>query len=172
MREHHDVGELNLKSTPHSLAGTPSSFGSSKFSNTLTKSADETSKMVELQEKENEAGTTSPTGTAESDITHQASKEFAPINGPSQTRSRSNSLARAPTSMRSVSRTRSNNGYGCGPDDSEESSGDVEQGAQTEKDPYEVRWDGGDNDPMNPRSMAFARKWVVVIIVSASSLCV
>ena len=128
--------------------------------------------MADLKEKEINAGNASPTGIAESDITPQESKEFAPINGPSQTRSRNNSLARAPTSLRSVSRTRSNNGYGCGPDNSEESGGDVEGDAQAEKDPYEVRWDGGDNDPMNPRSMAFARKWVVVIIVSASSLCV
>ncbi|KAG9577133.1 MFS general substrate transporter, partial [Aureobasidium melanogenum] len=30
----------------------------------------------------------------------------------------------------------------------------------------------GDDDPMNPRSMAYARKWIIVIIVSASSLCV
>lgn len=128
--------------------------------------------MAELKEKEIEAGNIPPTGTAESDITPQGSKEFAPINGPSQARSRNNSLARAPTSLRSVSRTRSNNGYGCGPVDSEESGGDVEGDAQTGKDPYEVRWDGGDNDLINPRSMPFARKWVVVIIVSASSLCV
>ena len=128
--------------------------------------------MAEMKEKEIVAGNISPTGTADSDITPEQSKVFAPINDPSQTRSRNNSLARAPSSLRAISRTRSNNGYGCDADDSEESGGDVETGTQAEKDPYEVRWDGGDNDPMNPRSMAFARKWVVVIIVSASSLCV
>lgn len=36
---------------------------------------------------------------------------------------------------------------------------------------FEVTWDG-DDDPMNPRSMPYARKWIIVIIVSASSLCV
>lgn len=36
---------------------------------------------------------------------------------------------------------------------------------------FEVTWDG-DDDPMNPRSMAYARKWIIVIIISASSLCV
>lgn len=36
---------------------------------------------------------------------------------------------------------------------------------------YEVKWDG-DDDPMNPRSMRFARKWLVVLLLSASSLCV
>lgn len=34
-----------------------------------------------------------------------------------------------------------------------------------------VDWDG-DDDPMNPRSMKHGRKWLVVLIVSASSLCV
>jgi hypothetical protein len=36
---------------------------------------------------------------------------------------------------------------------------------------FEVAWDG-DDDPMNPRSMPFARKWIIIIILSASSLCV
>jgi len=34
-----------------------------------------------------------------------------------------------------------------------------------------VTWDG-DDDPMSPRSMALARKWSIVLILSASSLCV
>lgn len=129
--------------------------------------------MADLKEREIGLGNISPTGTAESDTMIEESREFAPINGPSQMHSRINSLARAPTSLRSISRTRSNNGYGCDTDGSEESGGDVEGGnTQAEKDPYEVKWEGGDGDPMNPRSMAFVRKWVVVIIVSASSLCV
>jgi hypothetical protein len=36
---------------------------------------------------------------------------------------------------------------------------------------FEVAWDG-DDDPMNPRSMPYARKWIIIIILSASSLCV
>jgi hypothetical protein len=39
-------------------------------------------------------------------------------------------------------------------------------------DPYLVRWEGGDADPMNPRSMTTLRRWCIVLIVSASSLCV
>ena len=130
--------------------------------------------MADTKEKEIEAGNTSLTGRADSDFTVQESKEFAPINRPSQTRSRNNSLARAPTSLRSVSRIKSNNGYGCDdPEDESDESGDMEgRHAQVEKDPYEVRWEGGDNDAMNPRSMGLGRKWVVVLIVSASSLCV
>ena len=43
--------------------------------------------------------------------------------------------------------------------------------AQDPEKEFEVHWDG-DNDPMNPRSMSKARKWVIVLIVSATSLCV
>lgn len=38
-------------------------------------------------------------------------------------------------------------------------------------DPYLVQW-SGDADPMNPRSMTTLRRWCIVLIVSASSLCV
>ena len=36
---------------------------------------------------------------------------------------------------------------------------------------FEVRWNGED-DPMNPRSTHTPRKWLIVLIVCASSLCV
>lgn len=45
-------------------------------------------------------------------------------------------------------------------------------GAQLDEDPHLVRWEGGDADPMNPRSMTTLRRWCIVLIVSASSLCV
>ncbi|KAF4210927.1 hypothetical protein CNMCM5878_003425 [Aspergillus fumigatiaffinis] len=48
----------------------------------------------------------------------------------------------------------------------------IEAADPREDDPYEVRWDDGDNDSMNPRSMDTLRKWVTVLILSASSLCV
>lgn len=37
--------------------------------------------------------------------------------------------------------------------------------------PYLVSWDG-DADPENPRSMGKLRRWAIVVICSASSLCV
>jgi hypothetical protein len=37
--------------------------------------------------------------------------------------------------------------------------------------PYLVTWDG-DADPENPRSMSNLRRWLIVLICSASSLCV
>ena len=32
-----------------------------------------------------------------------------------------------------------------------------------------VAWD--ENDPMNPRNLSYARKWVIVLIVSLGSVC-
>jgi hypothetical protein len=115
----------------------------------------------------------SPTDTADSSIEEDlplpASKEFGAITPAS--RSTSHARNGNPNSIRSISRTRSNNGYGCDEAEDSGSGGDVEGGPPVEKDPFEVRWDG-DGDPLNPRSMAFVRKWVVVIVVSVSSLCV
>lgn len=41
-----------------------------------------------------------------------------------------------------------------------------------EKDPFEVTWDGGDADPLCPRSMSTARKWLIVFITCFGSACV
>ncbi|KAJ4419745.1 hypothetical protein N0V82_004788, partial [Gnomoniopsis sp. IMI 355080] len=101
-------------------------------------------------------------------------------NAPSIARSRSNK------STRSVSRVRSQNGYGI--DDLDDA--DVEQGdddddfgpsgsddpeAQRRKpgaDPFEVGFDGGDADPWCPRSLPTPRKWLIVTMASAGSFCV
>lgn len=48
---------------------------------------------------------------------------------------------------------------------------EVEQG-QAEKDSYEVGWDGGESDPMNPRSKSKAMKWSIVLICCVLPLCV
>ena len=129
--------------------------------------------MVDINEKALEAeGNSDPTDDSAYSL---PAKDFEPIsNAASNLASRSNSHARhGPNSLRSLSRARSNNGYGCDDtqDSSQEDVTDVEVGGQ-EKDPWEVRWEGGDTDPGNPRSMTMGRRWVIVIIVSASSLCV
>lgn len=61
-------------------------------------------------------------------------------------------------------------GYGCMSEDGPAGSQGHDQAPDPEKE-FEVQWDG-EHDPMNPRSMSKARKWVIVLIVSASSLCV
>ncbi|KAG9233193.1 major facilitator superfamily domain-containing protein [Amylocarpus encephaloides] len=128
--------------------------------------------MANSHEKDDEK-LSSSNSDQNTDLEMSPRTEFAPIGSPNITQI--NSHARRPTSLRSISRPRSNNGYGCDePDDDldEADVGNVEAAARTEKDPFEVRWDGGESDPMNPRSMTKARKWLVVIIVSLSSLCV
>lgn len=110
----------------------------------------------------------SPNGSLDSE-----KQEFAPINAPfSKIHSRTNSQTRKTRSLRTVSRTRSHNGYGCDDHEDEGASAGIEAGAPVEKDPFEIHWEDGENDPMNPRSLPYWRKMIVVLIVSASSLCV
>ena len=52
--------------------------------------------------------------------------------------------------------------------DDERHEEDLDRKPKTE---YEVHWDGED-DPMHPRNMSKARKWLIVWIVSFSSACV
>ncbi|KAF7858804.1 hypothetical protein EAF04_008847 [Stromatinia cepivora] len=115
-----------------------------------------------------------PTSASEdSNTTTEHGMDFAPIKATptdipisrmNTKGSRANSLAR----------TRSSNGFGCDDPDNtwDGSAGEIGGQEADEKDPFEVRFDRGDSDPMCPRSMAHGRKWLVVIIVSASSFCV
>ncbi|KAI1146709.1 MFS general substrate transporter [Nemania diffusa] len=59
---------------------------------------------------------------------------------------------------------RSQNGHGCADLSDKDESGDVDHS-------FEVSFDG-DDDPMCPRSMSLARKWLLVILVGLGSLCV
>jgi hypothetical protein len=118
--------------------------------------------MLDAEEKVADRSN-SPAGSSKSDSSPSLSKDLKVTYSNSRRE-------------RSISRTRSNNGYGC--DEGTEDNvvpvvdGDLERRAVVVKDPFEVHWDGGDNDLMNPRSLSMARKWVVVLIVSASSMCV
>jgi hypothetical protein len=121
---------------------------------------------------------TAESNPSETTLQPDVEKEYMPICNDRNSNTASRTASRTGTSraasLRSVNRTRSHNGYGC--DDMVEDGGDStadESGqAAKEKDPFEVGWENGESDPQNPRSMALARKWLVVIIVSASSLCV
>ncbi|KAM0277876.1 hypothetical protein ACHAQH_005508 [Verticillium albo-atrum] len=109
--------------------------------------------------------------------------EFAPIR--TGTRATSDAQARRPSSAsarshaRSISRSRSHNGYSCddySPSDDENTppaSPTAAAAAGTAKeDPYEVSFDNGDSDSWCPRSIPTPRKWLIVTLVSAASLCV
>lgn len=39
------------------------------------------------------------------------------------------------------------------------------------KGPYEVGWEGGDEDPLCPRSYSTLKKWRIVLVICFVSLC-
>ncbi|KAF7545980.1 hypothetical protein G7Z17_g8759 [Cylindrodendrum hubeiense] len=100
----------------------------------------------------------------------EAPEDSSTIFAPIQSSARRGSGAQSrPSTSEALSRSVSQNGYGC--EDAANSSDDA-TATPAEKDPYEVGWENGDEDPMCPRSMSTSRKWVIVIIVSMASLCV
>lgn len=93
---------------------------------------------------------------------------------------RASQASRAPeinrTLSHTLSRTRSQNTNGMGIDEVDETQ-EVDEEASEEqqeekRDVIIVKWDGGDQDPMNPRRFSSMRKWLVVWINSCSALCV
>lgn len=136
---------------------------------------DQTSSGEELQGAGNMAGTVKDEETRYESI--------RPPTRASATGTTSRPIGRTQSgrSTRSITRVRSNNGYGC--DELDESSDetakeDSDAGAQgrppqhLEKDPFEVGFDGGDDDPWCPRSMNTGRKWMIVALTSFGSFCV
>jgi hypothetical protein len=74
-------------------------------------------------------------------------------------------------SLRSIHSHRSyaaSDGYTCFPEQDERPN--ISSGG-TAEDAFLVQWDG-DADPLNPRSMTKLRRWLIVLIISSSSLCV
>ena len=60
---------------------------------------------------------------------------------------------------------------GLGPDDANQQMVDVEKTDSPTVQEFEVKFTS-DDDPNSPKSMSTARKWMIVVIVSATSLCV
>lgn len=65
-------------------------------------------------------------------------------------------------------------GSSTGPPAAMSAAGGPEGGAESDdgaadEDPFMVRWDAG--DPLDPRGASPARKWAVVLVVAACSLC-
>ncbi|ROW13527.1 hypothetical protein VPNG_04474 [Cytospora leucostoma] len=95
-----------------------------------------------------------------------------------RTTSRPISLGRTQSgrSIGSLSRVRSNNGYGV--DDLDESAEETGNEQPREKDPFEVSFDvrsdgsGFIDDPWYPRNMHVARRWMMVALTSFGSFAV
>jgi hypothetical protein len=103
----------------------------------------------------------------------EQASEFEPIRSTSRpvTTARSRSLY----STRSRQSTGGEDGYSVRRYEDSEDDGlpiDVDESPETKEDKeFEVKWDD-ESDPMNPRSKKNWRKWSIVIIVAACSLCV
>lgn len=93
---------------------------------------------------------------------------FAPITGAATHEKRGTPLQKQKSNAsKSLERSWSlNDGVSIGGNDVEAD----EAGVAEEDDFYTVGWD--ENDPLNPRNMSTARKWLVTMIVSTGSLCV
>lgn len=97
---------------------------------------------------------------------------FAPIAAPNEREDRLGvqiSKQRSNAS-RSLDRVWSlNDGVSVNRQDVEETVQSRDQTADA-GDEFTVGWD--ENDPMNPRSMSLARRWLITILVSSGSVCV
>lgn len=110
-------------------------------------------------------------GDINASVGGQADKEFAKTQPPSRS---ANDVAQSShANGPSLGRMGSQNGYGCDGDNSEDKrdAQDVENGP-VEKDSFEVTWENGDNDPLNPKSKSKAAKWLIVLLCAFASLCV
>lgn len=74
-------------------------------------------------------------------------------------------------STESLDRIRSQNGYGVDEEQPRRSRSQAGAASQ-EKDPFDVGWDDGANDPLCPWSFTKAKKWVIVSILCAGSFTV
>jgi hypothetical protein len=59
-------------------------------------------------------------------------------------------------------------GYSCFHDDDQDAEA---RPNDDEEKQFEVKWDG-ESDPMNPRNRKKAQKWMIVLIMASSALCV
>ncbi|KAK3349399.1 major facilitator superfamily domain-containing protein [Lasiosphaeria hispida] len=98
---------------------------------------------------------------------------FLPILAAASTRRPSNATG-GTSRPESIWRERSNNGYGVEDlvDEADVGAAVEKEPTAEEKDPYEVGWDAGENDPMNPRGMPHWRKWSIIIITSFGAFIV
>ncbi|KAJ5484966.1 drug/proton antiporter YHK8 [Penicillium diatomitis] len=111
----------------------------------------------------------------EPDLEHTKSEDatFVPIVAPASQRHEQLRKTRSNLSRsRSLERSWSlNDGVSVGHETTHGEGSDAESQHITEEDDqYTVEWDT--DDPMNPRNLNKARKWVIVVIVSMGSLCV
>jgi hypothetical protein len=76
------------------------------------------------------------------------------------------------SSTHSITRQRSHNYWSCDENIENDGADEDQERGEEEKDPFEVGWENGERDPMNPRSKRRTAKWAIVLICSLASFCV
>ena len=135
-------------------------MAAARSDSTLAASEEPSCSMPNLEKHTNEVE-----DAEEADIPVESAAAAADLSSPRSTHSggiKSSSLHRSKSYG-------DGHGYTAFGED-EEAPRKTEEGEDPEKE-FEVQWDG-DHDPMNPRNMRTGRKWIVVAIVSAGSICV
>ena len=99
------------------------------------------------------------------EMRRESEKQYHPLTGRAPGQETPNPI------QKSISQRSYSDGYGYTTSQDREDQPKIEEIKGSAEKEWEVKWDG-DHDPMNPRSMSTPRKWVIVLIVSASSLCV
>jgi hypothetical protein len=93
------------------------------------------------------------------------------LSGISQGQSQRSQDGRSLRMTRSHQSRAGGDGYTCFDAEPDNTRPNNSQPGVVTEQPYLVTWDG-DADPENPRSMSNLRRWTIVLICSASSLCV
>ncbi|KAK4154357.1 major facilitator superfamily domain-containing protein [Chaetomidium leptoderma] len=162
-------------------------FGPTTIPNTAAELSD--LETATTNEQENSSSSTDPEKRSSSS---NDGGGFAPIRPGTTTSLNTRQRRLSIETIDTLRRERSNNGWGC--DDMEEdaagtggviapynhSSSNPPDGAAAEAaaaeavvhDPFEVGWEGGDSDPLCPRSFPEWRKWMIIGITSVGSFCV
>lgn len=79
----------------------------------------------------------------------------------------------ASSEERGIGQSPSDSPHGIGNDNNPSSPVNENPRSSQEKDSqYDVKWEDGDTNPIDPRKRSKAQRWLIALIVSSSSACV
>ena len=186
--ENHLTTHLNSPTTQINQATNDVDLEKGQFSSSTGTSSSTTPRVSQTAAanddekfKEKDLDSSSASGSQTEDDIGFAPISTRPQSQPQQPRPLSRQSHHS-AALSHISRSRSNNGFGV--DDLEdeadkEEEADEEAAAREnagetadEEKRFEVTWDGGDLDPLNPRSLATWRKWIIIAVLSVGSFAV
>ncbi len=161
------------------MASIHTTFGTANHSISPSRAIGSTEHLEAAQNRRRSNDPKEQTELEHGGIVGDMEKEYEPIRGRTTTTGRdSSSLNKSKSRPHSTRSGRSlvsgADFYTCSSGDEEQQQRQTPSGEGSPADPektFEVQWDG-DNDPMNPRSMPKGKKWLIVIVVSISAICV